>query len=77
LDGLQAGVQVEVEFETGIVPAEIVVGRITELRVPLAGHRLRVNLSRDGLPAATLPAQDWFEVGECMALAKRTIIAGT
>ena len=77
LDGLQAGVKVEVEFETGIMPAEIVAGRITELRVPLAGHRLRVNLSRDGLPAATLPAQDWFEVGECMALAKRTIVAGT
>jgi alpha-amylase/alpha-mannosidase (GH57 family) len=75
LDGLQAGVKVEVEFETGIVPAEIVVGRITELRVPLAGHRLRVNLSRNGLPAATLPAQGWFEVGECMALAKRTIVA--
>src|SRR3984957_6655886 len=77
LDGLQAGVQVEVEFETGIVPAEIVVGRITELRVPLAGHSTRVKPFRARLPAAPLPAQDWFEVGECMALAKRTIVAVT
>ncbi len=49
------GVTVEVEFETGIVPAEIAIGRITELRAPLAGHRLRVHLSRNGLPVATLP----------------------
>jgi hypothetical protein len=61
---------VEVEFETGIVPAEIVIGRVAELRAPLAGQRLRVNLSRNGLPVATLPLHGWFEVGECMALVK-------
>jgi alpha-amylase/alpha-mannosidase (GH57 family) len=77
LDGLQAGIKIEVEFETGLVPAEIVVGRITELRVPLAGRSLRIQLSRNGLPAATLPAKGWFEVGECMALAKRTGIAAS
>jgi len=70
LDGAQGGLKVEVEFETGFVPAEIVVGRITELRVPLAGHRLRLHLSRNGLPAAMLPTQGWIEVGECMTLMK-------
>ncbi|HTM12824.1 MAG TPA: glycoside hydrolase family 57 protein [Bryobacteraceae bacterium] len=70
LDGLDKGVTVEVEFENGIVPAEIASGRVTELRAPLAGHRLRVNLSRNGLPVATLPMHGWFEVGECMALMK-------
>ena len=71
LDGAQAGLKIEVEFESGVVPAEIVVGRVTELRVPLAGRNMRVHLSNNGLPAATLPAQGWFEVGECMALVKK------
>ena len=73
LDGAHAGMQVAVEFETGIVPAEIVVGRITELRVPLAGHRMQVHLSRNGLPAATLPTHGWIEVGECMALSRERL----
>jgi alpha-amylase/alpha-mannosidase (GH57 family) len=73
LDGLHAGVEIAIEFEIGIVPAEIVVGRITELRVPLAGHHLRVHLSRNGLPAATLPTHGWIEVGECMALTKEKL----
>jgi alpha-amylase/alpha-mannosidase (GH57 family) len=76
LDGLDKGVTVEVEFETGIVPAEIAIGRITELRVPLAGHRLRVNLSRNRLPVATLPMHGWFEVGECRALVKTELSEG-
>ena len=71
VDGAQTGLQIEVEFESGMVPAEIVVGRITELRVPLAGRKMRLHLSKNGLPAAMLPAQGWFEVGECMALVKR------
>jgi hypothetical protein len=70
LDGLDKGVTVEVEFETGIVAADIAIGRVTELRAPLAGNRLRVNLSRNGLPVTTLPMHGWFEVGECMALVK-------
>jgi hypothetical protein len=73
LDGLHAGVEIAVEFETGIVPAEVVAGRITELRAPLAGRQLRVHLSRNGLPAATLPTQGWIEVGECMALSKEKL----
>lgn len=73
LDGMDAGVKVSVEFETGIVPAEVAVGRITELRVPLAGHRLRVHLSRNGLPAASLPSHGWIEVGECMALSREKL----
>ena len=54
------------------MPAEVIVGRVTELRVPLAGRNMRLHLSNNGLPAAMLPAQGWFEVGECMALVKRT-----
>lgn len=73
LDGAHPGVQIAVEFETGAVPAEIVVGRITELRVPLAGHRMRVHLSRNGLPGVTLPAHGWIEVGECMALSREKL----
>ena len=75
LDGAQEGLKIEVEFETGVVPAEIVVGRITELRVPLAGHRMRLHLSKNGLPAATLPTHGWIEVGECMALVKASLSA--
>jgi alpha-amylase/alpha-mannosidase (GH57 family) len=75
LDGAQTGLKIEVEFETGVVPAEIVVGRVTELRVPLAGHRMRLHLAKNGLPAATLPTHGWIEVGECMALAKADLLA--
>ncbi|MDP9112678.1 MAG: glycoside hydrolase family 57 protein [Acidobacteriota bacterium] len=74
LDGAQAGLKIEVEFESGIVPAEIVVGRVTELRVPLAGRSMRLHLAKNGLPAATLPAHGWIEVGECMALAKTDLL---
>jgi len=74
LDGAHADLKIEVEFETGVVPAEIVVGRVTELRVPLAGHRMRLHLAKNGLPAATLPTQGWIEVGECMALAKTDLL---
>ena len=75
LDGAQADLKIEVEFETGVVPAEIVVGRVTEMRVPLAGHRMRLHLAKNGLPAATLPTQGWIEVGECMALVKTDLLA--
>jgi alpha-amylase/alpha-mannosidase (GH57 family) len=75
LDGAQAGLKIEVEFESGVVPAEIVVGRVTELRVPLAGPRLRLHLAKNGLPAATLPTHGWIEVGQCMALAKADLLA--
>ena len=70
LDGLDKGVTVQVEFETGLVAPEVATGRITEVRAPLAGRRLRVHLSRNGLPVAALPLHGWFEVGECMALVK-------
>ena len=71
LDGVSAGVAIQVEFEEGNVEAEIAVGRITELHVPLTGHRFRVQVSHNGLPPMTLPAQGWIEIGECMALAKQ------
>jgi alpha-amylase/alpha-mannosidase (GH57 family) len=71
LDGADgAGVRVDVEFESGFAKVEMAVGRILELRAPLAGRCFRVHISRNGLPPATLPAQGWIEVGECMALAK-------
>ena len=43
---------------------------VDRARVKVAGRQLRVNLSRNGLPVATLPMHGWFEVGECMALVK-------
>ena len=70
LDGVASGATIQVEFETGMVEAEIAVGRIIEMRTPLAGHRFRVHVSHNDLAALTLPTQGWIEIGECMALAK-------
>ncbi len=68
LDGTSDGVTIQVEFETGMAPTEIAIGRIAEVHAPLAGHRFRVHVSHNSLPPATLPAQGWIEIGECMAL---------
>ena len=65
LDGASAGITIQVEFETGMAPTDIAIGRITEVRAPLAGHRFRVHVSHNGLPPATLPAHGWIEIGEC------------
>jgi alpha-amylase/alpha-mannosidase (GH57 family) len=73
LDGVSAAAAIQVEFEEGVAEAEIAIGRIAELHVPLAGHRFRVNVSHNGLPSVTLPAQGWIEVSECMALAKQVL----
>jgi alpha-amylase/alpha-mannosidase (GH57 family) len=73
LDGTSGGAKIEVEFETGTVDAEIAVGRITEIRAPLAGHRFRVRVSHNGLAPVLVPANGWIEVGECMALAKTAL----
>jgi alpha-amylase/alpha-mannosidase (GH57 family) len=73
LDGA-AGAQIEIEFDSGRVDAEIAVGRITELRAPLAGRRFRVHLSHNGLPPLTLPTEGWLEVGECVALSKEKLV---
>ena len=51
-----------VEFETGPAPVHSVRGHVIEMETPRAGSRFRVTLSRDGLPAATLPAQGWIEL---------------
>src|SRR6266700_1845871 len=64
LDGISAGAIIEVEFETGMVEAEIASGRILEMRAPLAGHRFRVHVSHNGLAAVTLPTHGWIEIGE-------------
>lgn len=74
LDGVGAA-QVQVEFETGFVDAEIARGRIVELKAPLVGNRIRVHVSRNGLAPAIVPADGWIEVGECMALAVRLKLA--
>jgi alpha-amylase/alpha-mannosidase (GH57 family) len=74
LDGASASAKIGVEFETGFAEPEIAVGRIIEIRVPLAGHRFRVYVSQNGLAPATLPAEGWIEIGECMALSKETKI---
>lgn len=71
LDGVTSGVAIHVEFETGMAEAKIAAGRITELLVPLSGHRFRVHVSHNGLPPMTLPVHGWIEAAECMALAKQ------
>jgi hypothetical protein len=76
LDGTASGGKIEVEFDTGFAEPETAVGRITELRVPLAGQRFRVHVSHNGLAPMTIPAQGWIEIGECMALAKRVLTDG-
>ena len=52
----------KIEFESGPVPTEIAKGTIVEMRAKLAGDRFRVTMTRDGLPAITVPAQDWIEL---------------
>jgi len=78
LDGVGEA-DVQVEFETGFVNAEIARGRTLELKVPLAGHRVRVHLSHNGLPPEIVPANRWIEVADCIALAaqRRSLESGT
>jgi alpha-amylase/alpha-mannosidase (GH57 family) len=51
---------VGIEFESGPVKTEIARGRIIEMRVPRAGQRFRVTVTKDGLPQAAIPAHDWI-----------------
>jgi alpha-amylase/alpha-mannosidase (GH57 family) len=68
LDGTSAEATIRVEFENGVVDTEIAVGRITEIRAPLAGVRFRVLVSQSGLAPMAIPAAGWIEIGECAAL---------
>jgi Glycosyl hydrolase family 57 len=51
-----------IEFEAGPVETQVARGRIVELAAPRAGQRFRVTLTQDGLPALTVPAQNWIEL---------------
>ena len=59
-DGQQANFKIE--FESGPVATEVAKGKIIEMRAKLSGARFRVTMSRDGLPAVTVPAQGWIEL---------------
>jgi alpha-amylase/alpha-mannosidase (GH57 family) len=63
LDGAGEAV-FSVEFERGPVAAEVAVGRIVELRVPLAGRRFRVQVSQNGLDSGRFPPNSWIELPE-------------
>ena len=76
LDGV-GDANVQVEFETGFAVAEIARGRTVEVKVPLAGHRVRVHLSRNGLAPEIVPANGWIEVAECVALAAQRKLVGS
>lgn len=62
LDGAD-GDLFEVEFETGVVPAEIARGRIVEMKTLRSGKMFRVVVKRDGLVVGTLPGQGWIGIG--------------
>ena len=49
-----------IEFETGVVQAEIARGRVIEMRAPLTGKQFRVTIAHDGLPQTTIPAEGWL-----------------
>ena len=59
LDGAD-GDSFTVEFETGAAVAELVRGRIVEMKTPKAGKMFRVVVKKEGLVVATLPAQGWI-----------------
>jgi alpha-amylase/alpha-mannosidase (GH57 family) len=62
LDGA-AGDSFGIEFETGVAPAEVVRGRVVEMKAPRAGKQFRVVVMKDKLVAATLPGQGWIAIG--------------
>jgi alpha-amylase/alpha-mannosidase (GH57 family) len=51
-----------IEFENGPADTQAARGRIIELSSPCAGQRFRVKIVRDGLPAITVPPENWIEV---------------
>ena len=52
----------KIEFDNGATETETAVGRIIELRAPLAGKKFRVTVARNGLPGATVPPQGWIDL---------------
>jgi len=56
----------KIEFEAGVAETRIAIRRIVELSAPLIGQpgrRFRITIARDGLPAITVPADGWIELG--------------
>ena len=53
----------KIEFESGPAETEVAKGKIVELQAKLSGPRFRVAVTRDGLPAVTVPAEGWIDVG--------------
>ena len=61
LDAASKG-QLGIDFESGTAVVRVVSGRIVEMEALRKGDRFRITLTRDGLPAVTLPSQGWIEL---------------
>jgi alpha-amylase/alpha-mannosidase (GH57 family) len=65
LDGVgsgTAGAAFQIEFESGGVATQSARGRVVELSARRSGSRFRIAISKDGLPAETVPANGWVEL---------------
>jgi alpha-amylase/alpha-mannosidase (GH57 family) len=62
LDGA-ARASYEIEFESGVVETQSARGSVVELSARRSASRFRIRISRDGLPAETVPANGWIELG--------------
>ena len=62
LDGAD-GDSFAIEFETGGANAEVVRGRIVEIKAPKAGKMFRVAVKKGELVAGRLPGQGWIGIG--------------
>jgi alpha-amylase/alpha-mannosidase (GH57 family) len=63
LDGA-ASTRITVEFENGPAKAEIVSGRVVEIRAKREGERFRIRMAHNGLPETLLPPSGWIDIGE-------------
>jgi hypothetical protein len=59
LDGAN-GDSFAIEFEGGAAAAEVVRGRVVEMKAAKAGKMFRVVVKKEGLVVAALPAQGWI-----------------
>jgi len=62
VDG-DAALRFAIEFEQGIGETQTAIGDIIELSAPRSGDRFRIQVSRDGLPPETIPANGWLPLG--------------
>jgi hypothetical protein len=62
LDGAD-GDSFAIEFETGPAKADVVRGRIVEMKARKAGKMFRVAVKKGELVLARLPGQGWIEIG--------------